>query len=543
MLTLMGPLLIALVSSPSGAQGGAALSIPPAALKSPFGIEYVLVGHNVHDEKTAQRYKDIGATWVKFQDCPWQYFEPSAPVDGTHTYTWDKFDNHIRWWQANGYQIQIHVKTRNEWAGQPPKGFFSDNPVFLMRFRPFISTPPKEEHWDDWGAFVEALVERYDGDGADDMPGLKYPILYYEVESEAQHPYWMGTLEEYGKTLGIFYSKAKQACQGVNVILSGIELGKMAKDNPDDAEMARRVEAEAAKQPAVADYIRSIAAFVKGSLAMGGHYDIVEFHALTDYTAIPGTVKFIRRQLEQSGFPSKELWAGDATSAPELGTMAAMAGQESREGEKGRLNFILKDPKNPDFPQVNAWFRREQASLTVKKIVMAIDSSLTRVFMCCLEDWVGSPWPYHGMVDPDGTPRPAYRAIQFLTNKLEGFTDEKRLETEDGVSAFRFRFPKRDVYIAWYETNQDELDLPTAENPTHAMALRLRETGATVLEAGKGEGSPAVHVFSLDVVCEDPRSEGQTQPVENSTVTLQLNRYPVFVDIDCSRTSKASNTE
>ncbi|MDO8736438.1 MAG: hypothetical protein Q7K29_05075 [Thermoleophilia bacterium] len=32
--------------------------------------------------------------------------------------------------------------------------------------------------------FVEAMVERYDGDGEDDMPGLVYPIKYWEVVNE-----------------------------------------------------------------------------------------------------------------------------------------------------------------------------------------------------------------------------------------------------------------------------------------------------------------------------------------------------------------------
>ena len=32
--------------------------------------------------------------------------------------------------------------------------------------------------------WVEAVVERYDGDGFEDMPDLKYPILYWEVDNE-----------------------------------------------------------------------------------------------------------------------------------------------------------------------------------------------------------------------------------------------------------------------------------------------------------------------------------------------------------------------
>ncbi len=35
-----------------------------------------------------------------------------------------------------------------------------------------------------YAAFVRALVERYDGDGQDDMPGLKFPIRHWEVGNE-----------------------------------------------------------------------------------------------------------------------------------------------------------------------------------------------------------------------------------------------------------------------------------------------------------------------------------------------------------------------
>jgi hypothetical protein len=37
---------------------------------------------------------------------------------------------------------------------------------------------------DAWGACVTSLVERYDGDGVDDMPGLRKPVRYWEVDNE-----------------------------------------------------------------------------------------------------------------------------------------------------------------------------------------------------------------------------------------------------------------------------------------------------------------------------------------------------------------------
>ena len=36
----------------------------------------------------------------------------------------------------------------------------------------------------DFAAWVHSVVERYDGDGVDDMPGLIRPVRYYEIGVE-----------------------------------------------------------------------------------------------------------------------------------------------------------------------------------------------------------------------------------------------------------------------------------------------------------------------------------------------------------------------
>ena len=58
---------------------------------------------------------------------------------------------------------------------------------------------PKEQYYDTYMAWVEgntefshisilirvtAVVERYDCDGYNDMPGLRYPVVYYEIGDE-----------------------------------------------------------------------------------------------------------------------------------------------------------------------------------------------------------------------------------------------------------------------------------------------------------------------------------------------------------------------
>lgn len=75
--------------------------------------------------------------------------------------------------------------------------------------------------------FVQALVERYDGDGVDDMPNLKYPIKYWEVlnEPEIQDKtitFFKGTPDDYFQILKTTYTAVKKADPGAKVFHAGI---------------------------------------------------------------------------------------------------------------------------------------------------------------------------------------------------------------------------------------------------------------------------------------------------------------------------------
>ncbi len=62
-------------------------------------------------------------------------------------------------------------------------------PVMMVSPWPGNDTGRVTDHYlpDDmakYGAYVQALVERYDGDGIDDMPQLRGPVRYWEVDNE-----------------------------------------------------------------------------------------------------------------------------------------------------------------------------------------------------------------------------------------------------------------------------------------------------------------------------------------------------------------------
>jgi hypothetical protein len=76
--------------------------------------------------------------------------------------------------------------------------------------------------------FVGRLVERYDGDGVDDMPGLTQPIRYWEVGNEPalrsdELTFFKGTPKEYTDILNVTYDSVKNACPDCQVVQGGME--------------------------------------------------------------------------------------------------------------------------------------------------------------------------------------------------------------------------------------------------------------------------------------------------------------------------------
>jgi len=82
--------------------------------------------------------------------------------------------------------------------------------------------------------FIKTMVERYDGDGVNDMPGLKYPIKYYEFLNEptlninieekkdASEMHFKGTPKEFVEFMNITYDAMKEVYPDVKLVHAGI---------------------------------------------------------------------------------------------------------------------------------------------------------------------------------------------------------------------------------------------------------------------------------------------------------------------------------
>jgi len=230
----------------------------------------------------------LGATWtrghtVAFPALPWNRFQGDFSL----------FDAWVRAVQGAGMEA---VGMLGPWPGNRTQ-------QFTDRFLP--------EDMDDYLAYVTALVERYDGDGVDDMPRLKLPILHWEVDNEPDlknagsprnnTPTDFCTPAEYGALL-VATAKAIRAASSEVRILNG---GFYRPATEVGADYARAV----FSQPGVGDAV-----------------DIVSVHA---YHEGPG-VERVRRTLalarELAG--DKPVWLTE-TSVPSISPRATLgeAGQ------------------------------------------------------------------------------------------------------------------------------------------------------------------------------------------------------------------------
>lgn len=96
------------------------------------------------------------------------------------------------------------------------------NPMFAEMGKS-VYPPCDYSAYSNW---VRAVVERYDGDGSNDMPGLSYPIRHWEIgnEPEMQRPpmvFFQGNSDDYLKILEVSSAAVRRSDPSANVLLGG----------------------------------------------------------------------------------------------------------------------------------------------------------------------------------------------------------------------------------------------------------------------------------------------------------------------------------
>jgi hypothetical protein len=127
-------------------------------------------------------------------------------------FEWRSLDERIGALQAVGIQPFLTFESDADWATRPET-------------RKVRNAAPKD--LSQWHDFVHAVAERYDGDGRDDMPGLKAPVRWYQAANEWESDSnrsggWAGTGAELVEYVNAAYDAVKSADADSVFVLGGI---------------------------------------------------------------------------------------------------------------------------------------------------------------------------------------------------------------------------------------------------------------------------------------------------------------------------------
>lgn len=134
-------------------------------------------------------------------------------------------DRYISAAQAQGFHILANTQPFAQWNQIK---CHQDLPTVKMPGDPrFHTTKGKPCNMEQYRNFVTKLVERYDGDGVDDMPGLTIPIKHWEILNEPEFQeeplvFFQGSSADYFEILKTTYEAVKEADPEALVVQGGM---------------------------------------------------------------------------------------------------------------------------------------------------------------------------------------------------------------------------------------------------------------------------------------------------------------------------------
>ncbi|MFQ6057707.1 MAG: PQQ-binding-like beta-propeller repeat protein [Anaerolineae bacterium] len=501
-----------------------------------FGIGYATGGLAAAFANTGVRQAKLGYS------ASWNDIEPDPPEDGVHSYRWDDLDKMVAEYQSYGFsEVHITLQSRSHWGTQLDCGFDCRQ-----------SSLPKEEHWEDYEAYVRAVVERYDGDGADDMDGLRYPVRQYEIETEADGWWEPSCMEDpqdpdragtYLQLLDAAQRVAREAYPEVQIFPGAMYFYGLFSGDPDEATIAAR----RAERP----WVDCIVAFNEEVLRRPELFDGVEFHFLgDDYREIAATIRWLRGQMEANGY-QKPIYPSDAVSAPSLVPMSFWETLYPQDTVKGYLDVIqdniMSDAPSQEYLDIRAWYAGEQAEFTVKLLLTAMAEGAAGMqlaamtdfpWMFCTPTWWPNAyavwnWGVQGMVEVDWgpfvlcfpmgyelrEPRPVFHTLRWLIAKLQGFSSVERpslMPPEDSLEVYAYEVQVRDrpIYVLWAEDGVGQVMGEVEPSVTVTLPVATTAVTVTYIITETGQSDPLVEVL----------------PAASGVVHLTVTETPILVE-------------
>ena len=447
---------------------------------SPFGM---FLPDGYYDGYAKPPYADaldVGVRWVRSGSlfAYWNEIE-RPPLQNPPRYDWTEYDGAV--------------------AAVPPTmrilaNVHTGNSPFHLPLRPGSFLPVDEARY---RKFVRALVERYDGDGIDDVPGLVHPIKHWQVDNE---PPGRENRSDYAELLRIAYEEIKAADPSSLVMIGGVTGGVEVKSG-------WRALFDQEYKP------------ILDALA-GRYVDIMDVHWFgigdDSYRMIDGdavrppavVMEHVRATMNAAGFsPTIPIWVTEQSSVS---------------------GYPFHAPRTEE----------QQARELFKKFVHLQKLGAAKIFVSKMYDGLLNNNRYFdfdglihdGLLANDlgaGVPKLSYFTYRVMAEKLAGADWSTLTQLRDGTDADRLYLVslQRDgepVWIAWWDFFDDasyrpgESRLLTFDGAT-APSVRVTQ----VVPNGAAGGFLADYASAFEPI---------SAPVAAGTVSIPLDETPVVIE-------------
>lgn len=413
---------------------------------------------------------------------------------------------------------------------------------------PLTDCAPDSDHEDDLAAYVRAVVERYDGDGVDDMGGetpddptddLVVPVRNYLMTGEIEFAgansadpatygdgatahFWSDSVENLLRTHRIVRTAIRDAdpSGATRLVCSGGVFWDLYADFPDypallgptvEARLAGDNNHAASYEDSYARLTQMLASF--GDDADGVECDALGWHPHMGWREIPQAFALLRQHAPGLPIYVDDMWANlflmDRADAPGYAQFtdggAAIAGDfpnslyTGYDALRSWLPFNLFGARD--------WYDERGARQLVKSFATAFGEGAERVSFSGNADFnldrlVGvTGWlNLMGAAGEAFAEKPAYWTYRLLVEKLHDFTcvSELPVSGDPRTRVYRFERPRGPLWIAWSETGgaPAALDYDLANGESVQFAVGQEELLATAIVDSVGATSPAQSTVS-----------------------------------------------
>ena len=187
-----------------------------------ISMEYAPVDHPAIYRNMAAAFAEIGIPGMKPFPAAvsWGAMQtkPDSPINFT------RLDRFVRNYQDHGFTgLCIALNPKCRWGCKD---------CTLLKLK---NASPKPKYRDLYSRWVHDIVERYDGDGHNDMPNLRVPVRLYEIGTEFSS-FQPEPVGEYLDTLSLVYSAAHSASPDVLIAHAAFHLSPVNMNVVDPAE-------------------------------------------------------------------------------------------------------------------------------------------------------------------------------------------------------------------------------------------------------------------------------------------------------------------